>query len=194
MVAIHPTAIKGRWHTGIALDYHTTSSTPTGPNEAGHMQFHTVRPEIAELLYQLKYRGERAAAQGIVTAAVTFLQPHRSKLDRLVPVPPSTHRIVQPVMILAQGIGAALDLPVADCVTTTQPRRELKSIINPEMRQELVAGRYAIDCTDITGKKILLFDDLFRSGTTMNAITDLLLQCGATVVRALTITRTRSNQ
>lgn len=194
MVAIHPTAIKGRWHTGIALDYHTMSSRPIGSDDAGHMQFETVRPEIAELLYRLKYKGEQAAAQGIITAAVTFLQPHRSKLDRLVPVPPSTQRIVQPVMILARGIGAALDLPIADCVTTTQPRRDLKSITDPETRQQLVAGRYAIDCTNIAGKKILLFDDLFRSGTTMNAITDLLLQCGATTVRALTITRTRINK
>ena len=40
-----------------------------------------------------------------------------------------------------------------------------------------------------------LFDDLFRSGATMNAITDVLLRKGkAASVRAFTITRTRSNQ
>ena len=62
MVAIHPLKIEGHWKSGIALDYHTTSSTPVGYNDAGHMQFDTVRPEIAELLYQLKYNGNQEAA------------------------------------------------------------------------------------------------------------------------------------
>ena len=51
MIAINPQRIHGKWHFGIALDLHTTSSTAIGPNEQGHMQFDTVRPEIAELLY-----------------------------------------------------------------------------------------------------------------------------------------------
>ena len=46
-----------------------------------------------------------------------------------------------------------------------------------------------------TGKNVLLFDDLFRSGATMNAITDVLLNQGqVTSVSVLTITKTRSNQ
>lgn len=195
MVAIHPVKIEGRWMSGVALDYHTTSSTPVGPNEAGHMQFDTVRPEIAELLYQLKYKGNQGAAQGIISAAVIFLRPHRSKLDVLIPVPPSTPRPVQPVIILAQGIGAALGLPVVNCITTTRPASQLKNVTDPGKRQELITGLYAVDPAHTAGKSILLFDDLFRSGTTMNAITDTLLHQGrARTVRALTITRTRSNQ
>src|SRR6266702_1752415 len=54
VVNIHPQEIFGNWKSGIALDFHTTSSTPIGYNESGYMQFDTVRPEIAELLYQLK--------------------------------------------------------------------------------------------------------------------------------------------
>lgn len=42
VVKVKPIAIKGRWHFGVALDLHTTSSTPIGPNEHGHMQFDTV--------------------------------------------------------------------------------------------------------------------------------------------------------
>ena len=43
-------------------------------------------------------------------------------------------------------------------------------------------------------RHILLFDDLFRSGSTLNAITDLLMGDGQPAsVRVLTITKTRSN-
>lgn len=195
MVAIHPQRIVGNWKSGIALDFHTTSSTPIGHNESGHMQFDTVRPEIAELLYQLKYQGNKDAAQGIIAAAATFLRPHRAKFDLIIPVPPSTVRAVQPVLMLAQGIGVTVDLPILDCVTTTRPTTQLKGVIEPEKRKELVDGLYAVDHQQTTGKNVLLFDDLFRSGTTLNAITDVLLQQGkAASVSVLTITKTRSNR
>jgi predicted amidophosphoribosyltransferase len=195
VVAIHPQKIEGRWQSGIALDFHTTSSTPIGPNEAGHMQFDTLRPEIAELLYQLKYRSNQQAAQGITGAAASFLLPHRAKFDLLIPVPPSTPRAVQPVLILAHGIGAAISLPVIDCITTLRPTTQLKGVTDPDKRKELVKDLYSVASAVTRAKNILLFDDLFRSGTTMNAITEVLLNQGqAKSVRVLTITKTRSNQ
>lgn len=195
MVAIHPQKIVGKWESGIALDFHTTSSTPIGYNEFGHMQFDTVRPEIAELLYQLKYQHKQDAAQGIIEAAAAFVTPHRAKFDLLIPVPPSTARAVQPVLVLAHGIGQAVGLPVVECITTTRPTAQLKNETDPEKRKELVDGLYAVNPTHTAGKNVLLFDDLFRSGSTMNAITDVLLEQGqAATVRALTITKTRSNQ
>lgn len=59
----------------------------------------------------------------------------------------------------------------------------------------MLKGLYAVERNHTAGKNVLLFDDLFRSGSTLNAITDVLLQQGqAASVRVLTITRTRSNQ
>lgn len=195
MVAIHPKTIVGHWTAGVALDDHTVSSIPTGPDAEGRMHFDTTRTEIGDLLYQLKYRGNVGAAQGVISAATQFLRAHRSKLDIIVPVPPSAQRIFQPVIILARGIGMALGLPVIDCIGTTRPTPQLKDVVDPKSRQALVLGLYSVDPRQTTAKNVLLFDDLYRSGTTMNAITDVLLQQGrAASVRALTITRTRSNQ
>ncbi len=195
IVKISPILIDGRWHSGVALDRHTTSSTPIGYNEYGHMQFDTVRPEIAELLYRLKNRADRDAAPSIIETAAHFLAGHREKFDCIVPVPPSHQRAVQPVIILAQGIGQALGVPVLDCVGTTRSTSQLKNVTDPEERKKHVEGLYQVDANQTRGRKILLFDDLFRSGTTMNAITEQLLGPGqAAIVRALTITKTRSNQ
>lgn len=110
-------------------------------------------------------------------------------------MPPSHERAVQPVIILAEGIGKSLKVPVLSCITTTRPTSQLKDITDPDERRKHVEGLYKIDASQTRGLKILLFDDLFRSGTTMNAITDILIDPGsATTVRALTITKTRSNQ
>lgn len=194
MIEIHPMRIEGNWEAGIALDYHTTSSTPTGYNEAGYMQFDTVRPEIAELLYRLKYKADQTAAVDIIAAAASMISKQKELFDVIVPVPPSAVRSVQPVLVIARGIAAATGLPIAECVTTTRPTTELKAVSDPEQRKALVDGLYAVDARYTSGRKVLLFDDLFRSGATMNAITDVLLGQGkATEVRVLTITKTRRN-
>jgi predicted amidophosphoribosyltransferase len=195
VVTIHPQRINGHWQSGVALDLHTTSSTPIGHYDNGRIQFDTKRPEIAELLYQLKYNRDQNAAQGIIEATAAYLQPHRELFDLIIPVPPSTVRVVQPVLILATGIGAAVGLPVVNCIITTRATAQLKDVTDPAQRQALVQGLYAVDPAYTAGKNILLFDDLFRSGSTMNAITDVLLNQGnAKSVCALTITKTRSHQ
>ena len=195
IVKINPIAIAGRWKSGVALDLHTISSTPIGYNDFGYMQFETIRPEIAEFLYRLKNRGDRTAAGPIIETTADFLARHRDKFDAIVPVPPSHQRAVQPVIVVAEGVGQTLGVPVLSCITTTRPTGQLKNITDPEEREEHVRGLYAVDPAQTRDRKLLLFDDLFRSGTTMNAITDVLMDPGkAEVVRALTITKTRSNQ
>jgi predicted amidophosphoribosyltransferase len=195
MAEIHPREITGRWVRGIALDVHTVSSSYAGVNEFGRDVFDTVRSELGELLVRLKYRGDQTAATEIIATAVQYLRPNLGKFDRIIPVPPSAERAVQPVLLLANGIGEALGVPVIDCITTTRPATQLKNITDPNQRREALDGLYDVDPAHTEGGNILLFDDLFRSGATMNAITDVLLGKGkAASVRAFTITRTRSNQ
>jgi predicted amidophosphoribosyltransferase len=192
---IKPQRIYGNWLYGYALDLHTLSSLHLGVDEAGHDKFDTKRTELGELLYQLKYRGNKEVLQDIVDAAVSFLKPHRSKLDILVPVPPSAPRTMQPVMTLARGIGAAIDLPVVECVTLLRPAEPLKGVQEPAKRQELLHGRHRVDALRTKGKNVLLFDDLYRSGSTLNVVANLVRQKGnAASVRVLTITKTRSHR
>jgi competence protein ComFC len=72
---------------------------------------------------------------------------------------------------------------------------QLKNLFDLDERLKLLAGLHAIDKAATQGKGLLLFDDLYRSGATMNAITEVLYKKGkAKDVFALTVTRTRSNQ
>ena len=164
---------------------HDAAARRSDTNEFGHMQFDTVRPAIAELLYRLKNRADREAAVPIIETAASFSSDQRDKFDAIVPVPPSHHRTVQPVIILADGIGKALSVPVLSCIRRPDRHRSSKNITEPEERKKHVEGLYEVDAEQTRGLKLLLFDDLFRSGTTMNAITDILLNSGkAAVVRA----------
>ena len=194
MAKFEPRRILGAWRVGWALDLQTLSSTPIGYNEFGHMQFDTKRSEIGELLYRLKYRSDQSVVQEIVDSVAQVIQPG-ANIDAIVPVPSSRPRAVQPVPILAAAIGQRLNIPVADCVKRTKELPQLKDIYDLDERAKLLEGAHTIDKVAVEGKKVLLFDDLYRSGATMNAITTLFYeQGGARDVVALTITRTRSNQ
>ena len=84
---------------------------------------------------------------------------------------------------------------MADCVTRTRKEPQLKNIFDLDERAKLLEGLHAVDTSVTRNKSVLLFDDLYRSGATMNAVTTDLYETGkATDVFALTITRARSYQ
>ncbi len=195
MSQFQPRRILGKWKQGFAIDLHTISSIPVGYNEFGHMQFETTRSEVGELLYKLKNRADTSAVPQLIADAVTFLNTWKPGIDMIVPVPPSSARAVQPVILLAQGISDQLPVPLVHAVTKTRDTPQLKNIFDLDARLAALEGVHAVDPAVTQGKRVLLFDDLFRSGATMNAITTALYDQGkAAEVFALTMTRTRSHQ
>jgi predicted amidophosphoribosyltransferase len=194
MVDVNPKVIEGKWRRGYALDIHTISSTLAGHDAQGRPKFNTVRSPIGELVNRLKYAGDRSAAPDIVAAAVKFLSPRRANVDVIVPVPWSTRRSVQPVDVIADGIGAGLHIPVVRCVSKTRATSAVKGI-SPELRAQALNGVYSVTAALVAGKRVLLIDDVFDSGATMNAITSVLLDdAKVATVYALTMTWTRSGQ
>jgi len=195
MARFQPRRILGRWREGYALDLHTLSSTPIGSNEYGHMQFDTKRSELGELLYRLKYRGDQSVIAEIVDAAKEFIGSWKVEVDVIVPVPPSNPRTVQPVMVLAKALSERLQIPFADCVKRTREAPELKNVYDTDERLRLLSGLHKVDPSATQGKRIMLFDDLYRSGATMNVIAEALYDQGkAADVVSLAITQTRSHQ
>ena len=79
--------IEGNWRTGLAFDVHTLSSTYLGQNEAGHERYETTRSEMGELVYQLKYRHDKAT----LPAIVKLLDEIKGieEFTYLVPIPPT---------------------------------------------------------------------------------------------------------
>jgi competence protein ComFC len=195
VVAIKPTRIKGRWREGFALDYHTLRSLYLGDDEYGHPQFETERSPIGELLYRLKYHSDTSVLDALVNTMVEFVLQWKPNVDVLVPVPPSRQtRSQQPVLVLAESLGKRLGIPVvADAISRTKDLPELKNVFDYDERQRLLSGAYTAESSLVAGRRALLFDDLYRSGATMNAIASALYDVGRVEnVYALAVTRTRS--
>ena len=68
----------------------------------------------------------------------------------------------------------------------------LKTIDDPEARREILKNAFSVEAGTLKGKNILIFDDIYRSGETLNAVSDVVQQQGnAENVYVLTITKTR---
>jgi predicted amidophosphoribosyltransferase len=100
-----------------------------------------------------------------------------------------------PVMILAEAVSKQTGIALADCVKRARDIPQLKNVTDLDERTKLLQGLHSVDKTVTQGRTILLFDDLYRSGATMNSIAAELRDNGlAADVYALTVTRTRSNR
>lgn len=194
MVDIHPMQICGRWRDGYVLDRHVVSSTLIGYNEFGHPMFDTKRTEIGQLLYRLKNRSDPSGVDQIIDTAVDFVRSWNPRIDVIVPVPPSQRRKRQPVFVLASGLGERLSVPVIqNCVTRVKKLPQLKNINDFAERKRLLEEAHSVDPALVSKKNVLLFDDLYQSGATMNAVASALYDSGdASDVFALAITRTQN--
>lgn len=192
----NPMKLEGAWRFGWALDVHTRSSIPLGPDSNGREQFETTRSVLGELVYQLKYRGQGQEASKIAAIMAEFLRTKPNSLafmEVLVPMPPSTERPIQPVAEITRELGTLLGKPVSlNSIKKVRETPGLKGIQDPEERRELLDGAFQGDPGQLSGKGVLLVDDLYRSGSTANAVTLALLEAGASRVYFLAATRTRS--
>ena len=186
--------IKGNWEKGLAFDLHILASTYLGPNEYGHAQYDNTRSEIGELIYQLKYRNDLSAALKIVELlkALSGIE----KFDAIIPVPSSKkNRPYQPVDEIAKALGAQRRVEVlVGFLDNKTGGAELKNVVDPAKKTALLEGAITIaDDRDISGKRILLLDDLYDSGATLNACCSVLRKnTKIGEIYVLTMTKTRS--
>jgi competence protein ComFC len=197
MVAISPRKLTGKWTAGYALDLHTTSSTYLGDDQYGHAQFDTTRSEMGELLYRLKYEGDKSVIAVVVETAADFIRKRKWAFDLVIPVPPSrTRRASQPVIALSKAL--AIEVGGAfcpDCIVKVKDTPELKDVYEFDRRTALLKGAYAVARNKVASKSVLVFDDLYRSGATLNSVCQALMDKGkAKTVYALTLTMTRSHR
>lgn len=199
MVKIKPQKIKDDRFEGYALDLHTARSVFLGHDEYGHPLFDTQRSEMGELLYRLKYQSDKSVLSDIVNTAADFIKNrwrNAGTVDAIVPVPPSKRgRSFQPVYAIAKGISTELQIPIyRNVLAKVEDTPELKNIYDYKKRLKILKAAFSIaDVSKIAEKNILLVDDLYRSGATVDAIVRTLYAVGkVNKVYVLALTRTRS--
>ena len=176
----HPRPLQGSWHAGWALDFHSRFSGSTWQ-----------RSGVGELVHRLKYQNDRGALAPLVEHAMSLCaeHPELADVDALVPVPPSQPRPNDPVRTFSAALSGRLNKPVLLTVTKTRHTSPQKDMHTLAQKKANVAGAFAVQ-GDVRGKRLLVVDDLFDSGATLEEVARVLRQSGAAQVCVLTLTRT----
>lgn len=189
--------ITGNWKKGFALDLHTTGCEYLGDDQYGHPQFNTTRSEIGQLLYELKYRGNKKVIPKIIDKikeCITGIE----YFDYFISIPPSkTDRLFQPVELICRALSSEYNIPfLQDAIIKMRSAEELKNVSDISKRKEILEDTISFNASyDFKGKDVLLIDDLYRSGSTLTVVTDLLYKQGnASCVSVIVLTKTRSNR
>ncbi|MFN3476411.1 MAG: ComF family protein, partial [Candidatus Methylomirabilales bacterium] len=113
--------------------------------------------------------------------------------DCLVPVPLSPEREKErgfnQSLVLAEALGRRFDVPVErKALVRVRPTRPQEG--NRKAREENVRGAFAVIRPErIAGKRILLIDDVYTTGATVNECAKVLMKAGAQEVAVYTLAR-----
>jgi ComF family protein len=126
---------------------------------------------------------------------VSYWQDVHLPADVILPVPLHARRLRErgynQASLLARELGKGVGLPVLENalirVRDTAPQVDLKA----KERQENVRGAFHCPDDRWAGKRVLLIDDVYTTGATLEACSLALKQRGVRIVWALTLARAR---
>ncbi len=152
------------------------------------------RTEIGELEYQAKYHKNSDAEKSLVALCADWINklPYYKDADLICAVPSSTpnnlpQRIVEKLSITAKNISTD--------ISWTSKTRAVKDAENIDDKISILeeSGLDIKNIPQLKGKIVILFDDLYMSGVTLQYIAMKLKEAGAQRVLGLTIVKSRSN-
>ncbi len=169
--------MKGDWHLGYTLDKHVKSSDFLGYDALGHAEFDTIRTDVGEAIYQLKYKNNRGVIPLLVEAFIDNLKSKISSVGLIVPMPPSKRRKFQPVIELAREIATKMNISLFENLLIKKSKTpEMKNEATFEEKKEILSSVFSIN-DEIDGEgswDVLLIDDLYGTGASLNTASKTL--------------------
>ncbi len=96
-------------------------------------------------------------------------------------------------VLLARQVSRAYGLPMDPFVLVRDKETSAQTQLSEEERRKNVRGAFSVQsAASLNGKTILLVDDVYTSGATVNECSRVLVQAGAKKVSVLTLARTIS--
>jgi len=182
-VECEPVILPGPWAAGSALSKHSLDG------DEG-------RTDMGDLLDRFKYAGERRLARPLSQALARAARGAAGfdGIDLILHVPATTRRLrVPPTCDLARCL--ARDLRVRflpNLIACTRPLAHQKDIFHGEEKRANVQGAFRVRRAEfIVGRKLLLVDDVFDSGATLEEVWRVVMRAGAREAVVATITKTR---
>jgi ComF family protein len=149
---------------------------------------------VRQAIHDLKYRNLRAIAGCLAALMANYLQDNPVCGEVLVPIPLHPRRLRErgynQSSLLASELGKLIALPVIDTglhrLKDSLPQARTTTV---EERRRNVANAFVCRDEKLTGKGVILIDDVCTSGATLEACAKALKVAGAVSVWGLTLAR-----
>jgi ComF family protein len=151
-------------------------------------------PPLKDAICALKYRNVYGLAAPLAALMVRAL-PQDVDADVLVPVPLHPSRLqtreFNQSLLIADRLGRYMRRPVSAMdLIRVAVKKPQTSLSRPERLRNLRRAFVIKHAEPFDGRRVLLIDDVFTTGTTLNECAKALRAAGAASVSALTLART----
>lgn len=147
----------------------------------------------APAVYRFKYGGRREYADFFGEQAAEYLGGFVRGVgpDALIPIPlhrrRRTERGYNQAQLLAEAVGGRLGLPVCSNLLVREKNTSPLKYQNPQERQNNLKKAFNIAQNDVKLKTIILIDDIYTTGSTMNEAAKTLREAGVNEVYFITL-------
>jgi ComF family protein len=151
---------------------------------------------IRDRIHQLKFGGQLHWVPALADLLLQTAEagPLFCQAELIMPVPLHLKRLKQRGFnqsgLIAQALGKRCALPVPWGILVRHRFTQPQTRLGRNERLKNVQGAFSVDGPSLVkGRSILLIDDVFTTGTTLNECARVLKKAGARKVQALTIAR-----
>lgn len=147
--------------------------------------------EVGQIVHNCKYEGAGDFPDDIVRRMVRMIQKKMmgNKIDMLLYVPPTESGDL--VKNFAEKVAAGLGIPISHNLKKKRITTAQKIPQNAILKKENVKDAFDFDSPEILeGKNVLLLDDIYDSGATLNEIAKMLKEKGAATITPVVIAKT----
>lgn len=164
----------------IALDWYQDPTSNEDPNL-------WAKTRVGELVFRGKYAGSDAHAKQLALelSQVVAIHPDLSQADLVVSVPSHSARHFSER--LAAAVASVRGLPVTPLTDNATAQ------VKDTRVDERAPTAFAIDRQEVAGHRVLLLDDVCRTGESLRSAASFLLRSGAETVCVLVAVRTMRN-
>jgi len=152
------------------------------------------RTEIGQLEFEAKYNKNETALQQLIAICNKWLKklPFYKDSDYICAIPPSRKEDDNLPNKIIKKLSGHRFVDISNSVSWSKTKVAVKSMECSKKLEYLASIGIDINI-DLHGKIVILFDDLYQSGITMQYVAMKMKNAGASKVFGLTIVKSRSN-